>query len=127
MSEAGSFPAKLTRSQKLLEGVFRSSQALTAQEEVKFDAYCRISPVEMPKFSTSCEGQKCVFKKKNQSEARTDVANNKTELSNKKDCLLPVLRQEIIHFPLTNLLVYIISFAPQGWLREGLFFCFVLF
>lgn len=37
-----------------------------------------------------------------------------------------MLRQEIIHFPLTNLSVYIISFAPQAWLREGLFLCFVL-
>lgn len=40
---------------------------------------------------------------------------------------MPGLRQEIIHFPLTNLCVYIISFAPQDWLREGLFFCFVFF
>lgn len=38
-----------------------------------------------------------------------------------------MLRQEIIHFPLTNLFVYIISFAPQDWLREGLFFLFCFF
>lgn len=77
----------------------------------------------MAKFSTSCERQKCVLKKKKKiSEARTYVANNRTELSNERLCLLPVPRQEIIHFPLTNLFVYIF-FAPQDWLRKGLFFC----
>lgn len=52
------------------------------------------------------------------------VANNKTELSNKKDCLLPVLRQEIIHFPLTDLFVYIISLLHRPGSEKA---CFVLF
>ena len=37
-SEAGSFPSGLTRSQKLLEGVFLGQQEFTAREEIQFDA-----------------------------------------------------------------------------------------